>query len=183
MSRLREYCASAGGEIRPALARIRSLVGLSVSRLRCYYRDKALRHWVREVVREQAITKAVVSSAMAPICPACRTASSWFVDVDSAKWANTRSLGRPLSAIYKREGRAFWTLNAQWQVRPASVFVTPRRNSPGVGSRMRRARPSCPERRHTEYFSPLHDHCRIHSASTNAIVFTGAMDYSRTSTR
>jgi sugar transferase (PEP-CTERM/EpsH1 system associated) len=184
---LQKYCASSKViEIRPALARIRSLAGLWTGEaltLR-YYRDAALAGWVRSTLREQGITKAVVfSSAMAPYVldlPQLRVVVD-FVDVDSAKWSQyARSRPWPLSAIFKREGArllAFERTVAHGT--EASVFVTP-----AEAQLFRTLAPECSSRVHhaqngvdTEYFSPAHELPSPFAADEDAIVFTGAMDY------
>ena len=185
--RLQKYCASSKViEIRPALARIRSLAGLLTGEaltLR-YYRDAALAAWVRSVVREHGITKAVVfSSAMAPYVldlTQLRVVVD-FVDVDSEKWSQyARSRPWPLSAIFRREGArllAFERTVANGT--EASVFVTP-----AEAQLFRSLAPECPTRVHyaqngvdSEYFSPAHELPSPFATDEDAIVFTGAMDY------
>ena len=131
--RLQEYCASSKViELRPAFARVRSLAGLFTGEAMTlrYYRDAALAEWVRTVVREQGITKAVVfSSAMAPYAlnlPQLQTVVD-FVDVDSAKWSQyAQSRPWPLSAVFKREGSRLLAFErAVASTTQASVFVTP----------------------------------------------------------
>ena len=185
--RLQEFCASFKAvEIRPAVARIRSLAGLLTGEpltLR-YYRNAMLAEWVRSVVRQQQITKAVVfSSAMAPYVynlAKLRVVVD-FVDVDSAKWnqyAQTRPW--PLSMIYKREGARLLAFErAVAQRAAASVFVTPaeaqlfRTLAPESAPRVRYSQNGVD----THYFSPEHDLPSPFPPGEDAIVFTGAMDY------
>ena len=149
-----------------------------------YYRDQSLHRWVREVVREQKIAKAVVfSSAMAPYLsdlPDVRVVVD-FVDVDSAKWSQyAQSRPWPLSAIYKREGARLLAFErAVANTAAASVFVTP-----AEAQLFRTLAPECAARVHhaqngvdTEYFSPLHELPNPFRPDEDAIVFTGAMDY------
>jgi polysaccharide biosynthesis protein PslH len=185
--RLQEFCASFKvAEIRPAVARIRSLTGLLTGEaltLR-YYRNAMLAEWVHSVVREQRITKAVVfSSAMAPYVAnlANLRVVVDFVDVDSAKWtqyAQTRPW--PLSMIYKREGARLLDFERSVADRAAaSVFVTPaeaqlfRTLAPESSPRVRYAQNGVD----THYFSPEHDLPNPFPPDVDAIVFTGAMDY------
>ena len=185
--RLQEYCASFKvAEIRPALARIRSLASLMSGEpltLR-YYRDAGLAKWVQMVVREKRITKAVVfSSAMAQYAAddgELRVVVD-FVDVDSAKWSQyAQSRPWPLSAIYKREGARLLDFERAVALRTeASVFVTP-----AEAQLFRTLAPECASRVHfaqngvdTDYFSPAHDLPNPFPPDEDAIVFTGAMDY------
>ena len=185
--RLQEFCASFKVvEIRPAVARIRSLAGLLTGEALtlCYYRNAILAEWVRSIVREQRITKAVVfSSAMAPYLSnlAKLRVVVDFVDVDSAKWtqyAQTRPW--PLSMIYKREGvRLLDFERAVANRAAASVFVTPaeaqlfRTLAPESAQRVRYAQNGVD----TQYFSPEHYLPNPFPPDEDAIVFTGAMDY------
>jgi len=185
--RLQKYCASSKViEIRPALARIRSVTGLWTGEaltLR-YYRDAALAGWVRSIVREHGITKAVVfSSAMAPYVldlTQLRVVVD-FVDVDSAKWSQyAQSRPWPLSAIFKREGARLLAFERAVANRTeASVFVTP-----AEAQLFRTLAPECSTRVHhaqngvdTGYFSPAHELPSPFATDEDAIVFTGAMDY------
>jgi len=185
--RLQQYCASSKViELRPAFARIRSLAGLLTGEAMTlrYYRDAALAEWVRAVVREEGITKAVVfSSAMAPYAlnlTQLRTVVD-FVDVDSAKWSQyAQSRPWPLSAIFKREGARLLAFErAVARTTEASVFVTP-----AEAQLFRTLAPECAARVHhaqngvdTHYFSPEHQLTSPFQSGDEAIVFTGAMDY------
>ena len=132
--RLQKYCASSKViEIRPALARIRSVTGLWTGEaltLR-YYRDAALAGWVRSIVREHGITQAVVfSSALAPYVldlTQLRVVVD-FVDVDSAKWSQyAQSRPWPLSAIFRRVAfvvAALTTMRADFTREPSAVSAT-----------------------------------------------------------
>ena len=133
VARLSEYCASSKVvEIRPALARIRSVPGLWTGEpltLR-YYRDASLAHWVNDVVRERRISKAVVfSSAMAQYVSGLTDLRVVvdFVDVDSAKWSQYGKSRRwPLSTVFEREGERLLAFErAVSRGASASVFVTP----------------------------------------------------------
>ncbi|MEO8346695.1 MAG: TIGR03087 family PEP-CTERM/XrtA system glycosyltransferase [Betaproteobacteria bacterium] len=185
--RLQEYCASFKvAEIRPALARMRSLSGLLTDEaltLR-YYRNAMLADWVQTIVRDQHITRAVVfSSAMVPyvLNLANLRVVVDFVDVDSAKWAQyAQSRSWPLSMIYRREGARLLAFERAVANRTeASVFVTPaeaqlfRTLAPESAQRIRYAQNGVD----TEYFSPDHALPNPFPADEDAIVFTGAMDY------
>jgi sugar transferase (PEP-CTERM/EpsH1 system associated) len=187
VSRLGEYCASFKVvEINPKLARIRSLTGfwtgepLTLS----FYRDAELGAWVRNVVRVQGISRAVVfSSAMAQYVAAIdglRVIVD-FVDVDSAKWdlfARTRPW--PMSAVFAREGRLLLEFERAVAKRTdASVFVTPgeaelfRKLAPESAARVSHANMGVD----SDFFSPHQELPNPYAAGEEAIVFTGAMDY------
>jgi sugar transferase (PEP-CTERM/EpsH1 system associated) len=187
VARLREYCAmSKVVAIRPALARIRSLTGFWTGEaltLR-YYRDASLETWVRAVVREQRIRKAVVfSSAMAQYVSGIdglRIVVD-FVDVDSAKWGQFGRARRwPLSAVFAREaGRLLAFERAVAKRADASVFVTR-----GEAELFRKLAPECATRVchaangvDTDFFFPRQNLPNPYGADEEAIVFTGAMDY------
>jgi sugar transferase (PEP-CTERM/EpsH1 system associated) len=149
-----------------------------------YYRDAALAQWVRSVVAEQRITRAVIfSSAMAPYVSdltQLRVVVD-FVDVDSAKWSEyARSRRWPLSTIYRREGTRLLAFErAVAGATEASVFVTPaearlfRTLAPECGSRVHHAQNGVD----THYFSPEHVLPDPFDVDEDALVFTGAMDY------
>ncbi len=185
--RLSEYCASSKiVEIRPALARIRSVPGLWTGEpltLR-YYRDESLAQWVNDVVREQRIGKAVVfSSAMAQYVSGSGNLRVVvdFVDVDSAKWSQYGKSRRwPLSTVFEREGQRLLAFErAVSRSTSASVFVTP-----AEAELFRSLAPECAARVHcaqngvdTDFFSPSPAVPCPYGPDEEPIVFTGAMDY------
>lgn len=187
VAQLREYCATSKVvAIRPALARIRSLTGFWTGEALTlhYYRDASLDTWVRTVVREQGIRKAVVfSSAMAQYVSGIdglRVVVD-FVDVDSAKWVQFGRARRwPLSAVFAREaGRLLAFERVVARRADASVFVTR-----GEAELFRKLAPECASRVchaangvDTNFFCPQQDLPNPYGADEEAIVFTGAMDY------
>jgi sugar transferase (PEP-CTERM/EpsH1 system associated) len=184
---LRECCASlAAMEINPTAARVRSLAGFWTGEALTlpYYRDASLEAWVRTVVREQGIRKAVVfSSAMAQYVSSLEGLRVVvdFVDVDSAKWdALGRARRWPMSAVYRREGErllAFERVVARQA--DASVFVTAaeaelfRKRAPECAARVCHAANGVD----ATYFAPNPDLPSPFARDDEPIVFTGAMDY------
>lgn len=187
VARVQEYCATLMvAEIRPTLARVRSLAGFWTGEALTvpYYRDASLDKWVRDVVRGQGIRKAVVfSSAMAQYVSAIDGLHVVvdFVDVDSAKWNQLGHARRwPLSAVFGREGERLLAFERSIAQRAdACVFVTAaeaelfRRLAPECAARVCHA----PNGVDTEFFSPQPDLANPFGTDEEAIVFTGAMDY------
>lgn len=187
VTELEAYTASSKVAVmRPSLARLRSAAGLWTGEALTlpYYRDAGLSTWIEGVVREQRIAKAVVfSSAMAQYLTGrseMRVVVD-FVDVDSAKWEEYgRSTSWPLNSIYGREGRRLLAFERSVAASVhASVFVTP-----AEVDLFRRLAPECATRVHCvrngvdiEYFSPDASRSSPFEPETEAIVFTGAMDY------
>jgi polysaccharide biosynthesis protein PslH len=185
--RLQEYCESFKVvEINARLARIRSLTGFWTGEPLTlpFYRDAALGAWVRNVVREHKVRKAVVfSSAMAQYVSSIdglRVVVD-FVDVDSAKWDQfARTRRWPLSAVFAREGKRLLEFERAVARRAdASVFVTQ-----GEADLFRKLAPECAPRVFhaamgvdTDFFSPHQELTNPYSADEEAIVFTGSMDY------
>jgi hypothetical protein len=101
---LERMCASFKAiTLRPMLARLRSAVGLLTGEALTlpYYRNAGLAQWIERVLREHAISKAIVfSSAMAQYVLEHRELRLVvdFVDVDSAKWDEYRPL--PALALF-----------------------------------------------------------------------------------
>ena len=187
IARLQEYCASFKVvEINRTLARIRSLSGFWTGQPLTlpFYRDGELAAWVRTVIRERNVRRAVVfSSAMAQYVAAIdglRVVVD-FVDVDSAKWDQfSRTRRWPMSAVFAREGKRLLEFERAVAGRAdASVFVTV-----GEAELFRKLAPECAGRvSHatmgvdSDFFSPHQDLSDPYSAGEEAIVFTGAMDY------
>ena len=187
VAHLDKMCASFKAiTLRPAVARLRSAVGLWTGEALTlpYYRNAALARWIERVVREHAISKAVVfSSAMAQYVIAHRELRLVvdFVDVDSAKWDQYgRSRAWPLATIYGREGRRLLAFERVVAARAhASVFVTE-----AEASLFCKLAPECAPTVHyaqngvdTDYFAPDASRASPFAADEDAIVFTGAMDY------
>jgi len=184
---LRDYCDTKKVvALRPALARVRSLLGLLAGEalsLR-YYRDAGLAEWVRTVVREHGVRKAVVfSSAMAQYVAdieGLRVVVD-FVDVDSAKWtAYGRTRTWPWSRVYEREGACLLAFERSVAAQAdASIFVTA-----AEAGLFRRLAPECAARVwhvgngvDVAFFSPATDLANPFAPGEEPIVFTGAMDY------
>ena len=180
VARLREYCASSKvAEIRPALARARSVVGLWTGEpltLR-YYRDRTLRRWVREVIGEQRIAKAVVfSSAMAPYVsglPDLRVVVD-FVDVDSDKWRQYADHTRPpLSWLYRVEGRRLQAAEADIARWARVCLLATQAEESLLQSFAPWARSAViPNGIDLAYYEPV-----AAPAAQPVVMFTGAMDY------
>lgn len=184
---LEKMCASFKAvTLRPALARLRSAVGLWTGEALTlpYYRNAALAQWVDRVVRETGIAKAIVfSSAMAQYVLGHRDLRLVvdFVDVDSAKWDQYgRSRPWPLSAIYGREGRRLLAFERVVAARAhASVFVTEAeaglfcKLAPECARTVRYAQNGVD----TDFFAPDPNRASPFAPGEDAIVFTGAMDY------
>jgi sugar transferase (PEP-CTERM/EpsH1 system associated) len=187
VARIAPLCASYKVvEIRPALARVRSLSGLINGEALTipYYRDASLAAWVEATVRRHRISRAVVfSSAMAQYVTALdglRTVVD-FVDVDSAKWGQYATMRSwPLSAIFGRERDHLLAFERAVAHRAeACVFVTA-----AEAELFRRLAPECADRVchvtqgvDSEYFSPQHASSSPYDTGNAVLAFTGAMDY------
>jgi len=184
---LERMCASFKAiTLRPMLARLRSAVGLLTGEALTlpYYRNAGLAQWIERVLREHAISKAIVfSSAMAQYVLEHRELRLVvdFVDVDSAKWDEySRSRRWPFSTIYGRESRRLLAFERAVAARAhASVFVTA-----AEASLFCRLAPECAATVHyaqngvdTDYFAPDPNRMSPIPPHEDAIVFTGAMDY------
>ncbi len=99
-----------------------------------YFGSRAIEHWVQRIVRQHAITHAVVfSSAMAPFLLKCRDfpptrAILDMVDIDSAKWAQyAAASGGFKNWIFRREARLLFELERKAaQAFGATVLVSER---------------------------------------------------------
>jgi len=177
--------------LQPRWARLSSLAGLLSGQalsLR-YYRNAALRAWVRRTLASQQIDGIVVfSSVMAQFvdddCAAPMLVD--FVDVDSAKWTQYAPKHRwPMSWLYRREGQrllAFERAVAQRAKR--SFFVTD--NEVALFTQLA---PQCSGSVDTisngvdaDFFMPDAQLSspfgqQAENGSFTPLVFTGAMDY------
>ena len=185
IERLRGMCAGLHvARIRLPWAKLRSLAGLvrhealSVA----YYRDRAFKNWVQEVVAGQKIATTVVfSSAMAQYAPAGIPSLVDFVDVDSAKWAEYAGSHRwPLSWVYRREGERLLAFErGVAKVARRSFFVT--QNEVDLFNFLA---PECTPSVEafcngvdSEFFAPDAACANPFATGEQAVVFTGAMDY------
>jgi sugar transferase (PEP-CTERM/EpsH1 system associated) len=185
--RLAEHCPSSKVvTIRPMRARARSTIGLLTGEPLTlpYYRDASLASWVRAVVRDKGIGKAVLfSSPMAQYVsglPDLRVIVD-FVDVDSEKWRQYGKSRRwPLSMLFEREAdRLLAYERTTARSAAASVFV-----SPAEAELFRSLAPECAGQVHsanngvdTEFFSPSARFSCPYAVGEEPIVFTGTMDY------
>jgi sugar transferase (PEP-CTERM/EpsH1 system associated) len=183
---VRALCTGAFFErLHPARAKLASLAALGARAPLAlyYYRARALRRWVREVVQREAIDAAVVfSSSMAQYAEGLGVPVFVdFVDVDSAKWTEYASRKPwPLSWLYHREGErllAYEREVAAWAER--SFFVTGHEVE-----LFRSLAPECAARVEVscngvdaDAFSPDATRASPFAAGEQAVVFTGAMDY------
>jgi polysaccharide biosynthesis protein PslH len=184
---LREYCAElCSVRLAPGWARLRSLTGLVRDEALTlpYYRDAALARWVKRVVTDHSIHKAVAfSSPMAQYLagyPGLRTVVD-LVDVDSVKWtAYASKRPWPLSAVFRREGERLLSFERRAVSRAAAgVLVT--RAEVDLFDRLA---PECSDRMHaiengvdSSYFAPSEAVVSPYMAGEVPLVFTGAMDY------
>ncbi len=149
-----------------------------------YYRNSALQTWVRGVVAQYRIRKAVVfSAAMAQYVqdlPEVRFVLD-LVDVDSAKWAEyAERHSWPTSYVFRREGEKLFEFERGVAERAAAnVFVTR-----GEADIFLRRAPRFERHVHviqngvnTDYFAPHAERTSPYAANEAPIVFTGAMDY------
>jgi sugar transferase (PEP-CTERM/EpsH1 system associated) len=172
--------------LEPRWARLRSASGFVTSEALTlpYYRDATLRRWVRRVVTQHRIRKAVVfSAAMAQYVADIDGLHVVldFVDVDSAKWSQyAQQRSWPLSAVYRREGEKLFAFERRAAQRSAaSVFVTR-----GEAELFLAAAPDLRAGVHvvengvnTDYFAPRVERPSPYAADQVPVVFTGAMDY------
>lgn len=187
VARLREWCEDVHvSEINPGARRVVSLVGLLSGEALSlpYYRDAALRAWVRASVRANGIRRAVAfSGPMAQYLddPGLVSCVVDFCDVDSEKWlAYADRHPWPLSALYRREGRLLGAFERRIAaMADASTFVSEPeaalfvRHAPECASRVR----AVPNGVDAVYFSPAHEFPPPAAGSAPALVFSGAMDY------
>lgn len=173
-------------QLNPKLAKIRSLNGLLAGEpltLR-YYRDANLQFWIDETVKKQKIDAIVVfCSAMAQYVEKYSRIPTVvdFVDVDSAKWTQYADQHRwPMSWIYRREGETLLNYERKVAKKTArSFFVTE-----AEAALFTRQAPECKVHVEAicngvdaEFFSPSDAITSPYTEETEAIVFTGAMDY------
>ena len=186
---LERLCASCHFvRLDPPVARLRSLVGLlSGAPLTLgYYRDGGLAGWVarlmqsHEVRRIFVFSSSMVQYAMAgPAAEARRIVD--FVDVDSDKWHQyARTKRWPGRWIYGREARTLLDFERRAAaVADASLFV-----SEAEANLFRRLAPESAARVAAlnngvdlAYFDPAGCYPNPFANDTEALVFTGAMDY------
>jgi sugar transferase (PEP-CTERM/EpsH1 system associated) len=187
LPKLAELCAeSKVVELRPRLARLRSLQGLlqRVPLTVPYYRSAVLADWIRSTVARHGIRKALVfSSGMAQyqdLVPEVQFIID-FVDVDSAKWTEYGSRRRGLmAAVYRREGE----LLLQFERRAASRAMVALFATSAEAALFQQLAPECAAKTiavlngvDSEYFASAHEFPSPYPQGERAIVFTGVMDY------
>lgn len=181
--RCASVCVRPTGRFRSVRRGLRALSqGKSVTMV--YYDDKVMSRWVADLVSESGLTAAIVYSAgMAGYLDAVPPSMPKvldMVDVDSEKWleyAAHKSL--PQSWVYRREAR----LLSRAEIDLVSRFD---RTLLVSDDEVRLLRNRCPDLQDrisvvpngvdSDYFSPG-DFALPFPETTDAIVFTGAMDY------
>ncbi|MBI1181723.1 MAG: TIGR03087 family PEP-CTERM/XrtA system glycosyltransferase [Alphaproteobacteria bacterium] len=184
---LRDLCASAHFAPLPTLkARARSLLGLARGEalsVACY-RDAGLGAWVRRTVTASRPAAAFLYSSQTGLyldsLAGIRTVMD-FVDVDSDKWAQyAEARSGPLRWLYRREACTLAAFEARVAAQvDACVLV-----SEPEAALFRRLVPPAAHKTFavtnsvdTARFSPARDYPDPFPAGTQAVVFTGAMDY------
>ncbi len=183
---LRPWCASVHlVGVRPGMARLRALVGLLTGEalsLR-YYPHREMAAWVQGHLERGVRRVVCYSSVMARYVLHARGARRVmdFVDMDSDKWrqyAATRPW--PLSWLYRREADRLFA----WERRVAMDFDASLFVSEQEAADFLRAAPETAGRVgwygngvDADYFSPGRAYDDPYPPGTEAIVFTGAMDY------
>ena len=181
----------AGGEIKllplnPRLATLKSAIGLLTGEPLTlpYYRDRAMRGWIDQLLAARPIQHAVVySSSMAQYImnrPGLRRVID-FVDIDSDKWRQyAQKKPWPLCMVYRRESHKLFSYEQHvTQTFDAACFV-----SDAEADLFKQLAPNCARKVFaysngvdTAYFSPENAGTTPYPAGVRAIVFTGAMDY------
>jgi len=151
-----------------------------------YYRSRRLRHWVRNAVGEQQIRRVMVySSAMAQYALDPRLDFERrvidFVDIDSDKWRQYAETARwPMSWIYRREADYLF----RYEQHVAHAFDACLFVSSAEAELFRQLAPALARNVghynngvDTDYFRPDADLPNPYPEGSEALVFTGAMDY------
>ncbi|NLF55017.1 MAG: TIGR03087 family PEP-CTERM/XrtA system glycosyltransferase [Thauera phenolivorans] len=184
---LAEWCEEVHAEpLDPRIARLLSLRGMLRGEALSlpYYRSRTLADWVRHIVAEHGIERAVVfSGPMAQYldAPGLNRTVIDFCDVDSAKWTQYAAEHRwPMSWLYRREGERLLAFERRMAARAdAALFVTEaeanlfRRAAPEVADRLQVVQNGVD----ADYFSPDHGFANPYPEGGPVVVFTGAMDY------
>lgn len=183
---LRQVCADVQlRPLNPASRKLRSLTGLLSNEPLTlpYYRDAVLARWVRSKLDGGIDAVVVFSSAMAQYVISATDVRRVmdFVDIDSDKWrqyAPTKAW--PLSWLYRREGDRLLA----WERGVAASFDAGLFVSEAEAADFRRLAPeSAPRISYfnngvdVAFFDPDLGYDNPFPAGTQAVVFTGAMDY------
>lgn len=174
--------------LRRRTATLRSLSGLIDGRPLSlpYYYDGTMARWVRERLASSPGARVFVySSAMAQYITPDGASGVLrvldFVDVDSDKWSQyARAKSWPLSWVYRREGRRLAAYESELaRAFDLSLFVSPQ-EAKLFQSRLGRDSDrvtQVPNGVDTAYFDPRNGGATPFEQGTEAVVFTGAMDY------
>jgi sugar transferase (PEP-CTERM/EpsH1 system associated) len=173
-------------ELKPLVAKVKSLAALGGTEplTVAYYRSKAMRLWVNEVLQQASIQQVLVfSAAMAQYVMAATNVRrvADLVDVDSDKWRQYAAAQPwPYSAIYRRESRVLLEYEREIARHfDATVFVSApeaalfRERAPEVAGKVWHVNNGVD----LQYFSPERSYANPYESSERVVVFTGAMDY------
>ncbi len=171
--------------LHPWRARLASLAGLfqGAPLTLVYYKNKALRTWVDDLVARRQIDAVVVfSSSMAPYAEGIELPRVVdFVDVDSAKWRDYAAARPwPLSWLYRREAEHLLAYERKVAAKNKHCFfVTPKevelfaQSAPECAANLQAVGNGVDAR----FFSIDPSRTSPFAADETPIVFTGAMDY------
>lgn len=185
--RVEALCAESHfAALNPLLGRIRSLGALLGNRSLSldYYRDGGMRSWVAGLMQRQKIDRILVfSSVMAqyaePYAAARRVVD--FVDVDSDKWHQyAEKKSWPMNWLFRHEARQLLAYERQVaRQSDACLFV-----SEPEAQLFRQLAPESAAKTgfvsmgvDADFYSPEHVFDNPYPAGSQAVVFTGAMDY------
>jgi sugar transferase (PEP-CTERM/EpsH1 system associated) len=167
-------------------ATIKSLIGLVTGEALTlpYYRNAEMKKWVKEVSHRYSIKQAFIfSAAMAQYIEdeSYDRKIADFVDIDSDKWLQYAEQKKwPMSSVYKREG----ALLNRYEHKITGLFDKVIFVSKAEAKMFAEQLPDHKSKIDYvnngvdyEYFSPDHSYKNPYPDNSQAIVFTGAMDY------
>jgi sugar transferase (PEP-CTERM/EpsH1 system associated) len=186
LDKVKGFCGETHfARLNPSTSRLRSLSGffsnnaLSVP----YYRDAGMQAWVNEILDARPVQNIVVFSS--PMAQYVRHARARrvidFVDVDSDKWRlYAESKPWPMSWLYRRESRHLLAYERKIATDfDCSTFV-----SEAEAALFTKLAPEASAKVSyfnngvdAQYFSPQHTFANPYPGDSQALVFTGAMDY------
>ncbi|MGV6806346.1 MAG: TIGR03087 family PEP-CTERM/XrtA system glycosyltransferase [bacterium] len=189
LNKVQEVCeGSFFAELKPSWSKLESLKGLFSGQPLTlpYYHNVELAQWVRQIISEHGIRKAVVySGAMAQYVTddslPLDTRVIDFVDVDSDKWRQYAATKKwPMNSIYMRESKKLLDYERNVAKKfSCSLFVSEREAqlfkslAPESVSKV----DSYSNGVDVDYFSPSQALASPYAGDELPIVFTGAMDY------
>ena len=187
LERVRDLCGETCFlDLYPRSARIRSLAGLLSGQPLTlpYYHDKRLQAWVSNLLETRPVgTVLVFSAAMAQYVSHATNVRRVmdFVDIDSDKWMQyATTITWPMSWIYRRESKLLLDYEKQIaRLFNSATFVSEaeadlfKRLAPEVATKVTYFNNGVD----ADYFSPQNIYLNPYSVGTDALVFTGAMDY------